>query len=84
MPANTIAKTQEQFPDFPGDEEVPTKKKGKKNKKGKGAVQEQPKKDEEDDQSVYKGKPSTFFDLKIADAPLNDPQNPHNFELNQD
>lgn len=82
-----MAKTQEQFPDFDklGEDEPKKGKKGGKKKKG-GAVQvSEPKQEvEEDDGTAWKGKPSTFFELKQGEGPGNDPANPNNLELNQE
>lgn len=87
IPAGKMAKTQEQFPglDQVMDDGGKKKGKGKKGKKG-GAVVAQPAapKQEEDDGTPWKGRKSTFFEMKKLDGPAEDPQNPNNFELSQD
>ena len=82
VPAGTIAKTQEQFPDLVNlGEDEPKRGKGKKKKKRGPQVQE-PKKNEEDEQLQWKGKPSSFFDMKQLDGP-GDAANPNNYEMTQ-
>lgn len=85
IPAGKMAKTQEQFPGLDQVMDEGRKKgKGKKGKKGGAVVQPAAPKQEEDDGTPWKGKKSTFFEMKKLDGPAEDPQNPNNFELSQD
>jgi len=42
------------------------------------------KKEEEDNSTPWKGKPSNFFVMNQKQEPSQDPQNPHNFDLTPD
>lgn len=81
-----MANTAEQFPDFDAlDDDGPKKgkKAGKKGKKKTTTVTKTaPVEDEDADNTVpWKGKKSSFFEMKVAPQPLNDPSNPGNFEM---
>jgi hypothetical protein len=90
IPKGKMVATSEQFPDLDdalGDDKP---KKGGKGKKGKGGkktvVTTKPSApiEEEvvDETTPWKGKPSTFFNMKTAAESLNDAGNPMNFEMN--
>lgn len=42
------------------------------------------KEDAEAEANPWKGRPSSFFVMKKLDGPVQDPQNPENYELNQE
>jgi len=85
-----MVNTTEQFPDFADafgdDEPKKSKKGGKKNKKKTtvSSTQAAPVDVDVDHSVPWKGKKSEFFLLKQAAEPLNDAQNPNNFEMNTD
>ena len=60
------------------------KKKNKKKKGEKKPVVEQPKEEVEDDGTHWKGKHSSFFEMKKKEGPSEDPQNPNNYDLTAD
>ena len=82
-------KTENEFPDLADAfaEEAPKKKgKGKKGKGGPAKVVVKKPEEEVDLTTAWKGKPSTFFTMKLAASPPleMDPNNPSNNELNDD
>jgi hypothetical protein len=87
IPKGKMVSTSEQFPDFDALDDDGPKKGGKKGagKKGKKkavVTTSAPTEDDDVDHSVpWKGKKSTFFEMKQAATNLNDPMNPGNFEM---
>jgi len=72
-----MANTEEFFPDLDEDEGPKKKNKKKKVVKPKPVVEEVV-----DESTPFKGKPSHFFDMEVSATPLNDPNNPMNYILN--
>ena len=84
IPKGVVVNTKEQFPDFDAlDMDAPAPKKKKKGKQT-GPVKVEPKEEEVDETTPWKGKRSEFFVMAQATIPAatTDPVNPMNLELN--
>jgi hypothetical protein len=84
IPKGVVVNTKEQFPDLDAldDDGAKKKKKGKKDEPAK--VKVEPKEEEFDETTPWKGRKSEFFVMAQAATPpaQMDPQNPMNLELN--
>ena len=88
IPKGVVVNTKEQFPDFDAlDMDAPAPKKKKKGKQtGPVKVKVEPKEEEVDETTPWKGKKSEFFVMAQAATPAatDDPVNPMNLELSGD
>jgi len=87
IPKGVVVNTKEQFPDFDDLDDDPKPKKKKKGKAtGPVKVKVEPKEEEIDETTPWKGKKSEFFVMAQAATPATapDPNNPMNLELNDD
>lgn len=87
IPKGVVVNTKEQFPDFDDLDDDPKPKKKKKGKTtGPVKVKVEPKEEEIDETTHWKGKKSEFFVMAQAATPATDPDpnNPMNLELNDD
>ena len=77
IPKGKMVQTADQFPDLDALDAMPAKKKGKKGKKKQVVVAASVIAEEEvDDGTPWKGKKSSFFEMKVSEKPLNDEMNP--------
>lgn len=87
IPKGKMVATKDQFPDLDAlDNDSKPKKGAKKGKKKATVVSSAAAIEEEqiDMTSPWKGKKSSFFEMKVSETPLNDPMNPSNFDMNQE
>lgn len=89
IPKGVVVNTKEQFPDLDdafGDDPKPKKNKKKGKTAGPVKVKAEPKEEEIDETTPWKGKKSDFFVMAQSSNPAQvpDPNNPMNLELNDE